>query len=200
MAEAKICTVKGCGKPFLARGWCRAHYLRWRKYGEPEGESARRRRPLKWLLERLCADSDECLLWPFGRTGMGYAALYPDGERQVMAHRWVCERVHGPQPDGKPWVAHSCGNGHLGCVNPRHLRWATPKENGEDRVAHGKAPRGSGHLSARLSETEALAIYALKGSVSHREAARRFGVTHGAVSAIWAGRAWAWLTGAAAPA
>lgn len=27
------CTVDGCPKPIRARGWCCAHYARWRKYG-----------------------------------------------------------------------------------------------------------------------------------------------------------------------
>lgn len=29
------CSIKGCGKPARARGWCIAHWARWRKYGDP---------------------------------------------------------------------------------------------------------------------------------------------------------------------
>lgn len=193
MAEAKVCTVSGCVKSRLARGWCRAHYLRWYKSGDPLGSLGARNAPLKWMRERLTYATDDCLIWPFGSTGMGYGAIYPSGERQEMAHRWVCEQVYGPSPDDKPWAAHSCANGHLGCVNPRHLRWASPKENGEDRLAHGNAPRGEGHVNSRLSEADVQQIRNLAGKVSSRAAAERFGVTYGAVNAIWSGRTWRWL-------
>lgn len=194
MAEVRLCTIENCGNPHLAKGWCAAHYLRHRKYGNPTGESPNKNLPLKWLMANADTQTDECLVYPFGKTGMGYGVVYPKGEQQVMAHRWMCERVYGPAPKEKPWVAHSCANGHLACVNPRHLRWASPKENGEDRLAHGNAPQGEGHHNSRLDRIQVLEIKRLKGAASSREAAKRFGVTRGAVSAIWSGRTWAWLT------
>lgn len=30
----KICSVEKCSSITLARGWCNAHYLRWKKYGD----------------------------------------------------------------------------------------------------------------------------------------------------------------------
>src|SRR5690625_7491880 len=32
---AGVCEVEGCERPHEARGWCKAHYERWRKYGDP---------------------------------------------------------------------------------------------------------------------------------------------------------------------
>ena len=29
------CKIEGCGSNVLARGWCRKHYLRWYKHGDP---------------------------------------------------------------------------------------------------------------------------------------------------------------------
>jgi hypothetical protein len=30
-----ICSIKGCGEPVKARGWCSCHYRRWYKHGDP---------------------------------------------------------------------------------------------------------------------------------------------------------------------
>lgn len=29
------CSIEGCSKEHLARGWCSKHYKKWRKYGDP---------------------------------------------------------------------------------------------------------------------------------------------------------------------
>lgn len=29
----RLCSIDDCGKPFLARGWCSAHWTRWKRYG-----------------------------------------------------------------------------------------------------------------------------------------------------------------------
>lgn len=31
-----LCTIRGCEKPYEARGWCQMHYARWRVNGHPE--------------------------------------------------------------------------------------------------------------------------------------------------------------------
>lgn len=33
--DERICSIKGCGKPLRARGWCVKHYNRWRRHGDP---------------------------------------------------------------------------------------------------------------------------------------------------------------------
>jgi len=33
--ERPVCSVPGCGRPHLARGWCQMHHGRWRKTGDP---------------------------------------------------------------------------------------------------------------------------------------------------------------------
>ncbi len=67
---------------------------------------------------------DECVSWPFGRMHKGYGQLGHLGKSH-KAHRMLCEMVYGPPPTDKHQATHSCGNGHLGCVNPNHLEWKT---------------------------------------------------------------------------
>lgn len=34
-----LCIIYGCQKPQKCRGWCHAHYRRWKAYGDPEALS-----------------------------------------------------------------------------------------------------------------------------------------------------------------
>lgn len=35
MPEPTSCSIPECARPKKSRGWCRAHYLRWYRYGDP---------------------------------------------------------------------------------------------------------------------------------------------------------------------
>lgn len=84
------------------------------------------------LTELLGHDTDECVLWPFGVNGKGYPQI-GDAGRSRSVHVIVCERFHGPRPEGFH-AAHWCGVKR--CVNRRHLRWVTPTENESDKAVH----------------------------------------------------------------
>lgn len=32
-----LCSIEGCGRPHIARGWCNNHWKRWRRHGDPLG-------------------------------------------------------------------------------------------------------------------------------------------------------------------
>lgn len=38
----RTCSIDGCAKPHEARGWCPAHYRRWRATGDPQGSRVRK--------------------------------------------------------------------------------------------------------------------------------------------------------------
>lgn len=38
--KQRTCTVEDCESPTHCRGWCKAHYERWRRYGNPQGRPA----------------------------------------------------------------------------------------------------------------------------------------------------------------
>lgn len=43
--RSRACSIPGCGRPIVARGWCRSHYDRWKRYGDathPGSTRARR--------------------------------------------------------------------------------------------------------------------------------------------------------------
>jgi len=222
MATELVCKIKGCDKPHHAKGFCNTHYTQQRiAFAEPcsvEGcFSPKRslglcdhhykefRRPillryeikrgegLRFLRKVVQENREDCILWPFGRHGNGYASVYVGG-KQHLAHRLVCKMAHGEPESENLHAAHSCGNGHLGCVNPKHLRWATASENLADRDAHGTHQRGEQHPRARLTEADVkdIRLRRDKGETCS-EIAALYGVTSSYVSMIARRKAWASL-------
>lgn len=198
MVMVATCSVPGCGNPYEARGLCRNHYYRLRKHGDPLAGRTSPGEPMRWVTEVAAKyEADDCLIWPFG--GGTYGALWIDG-RQDKAHRVICEMIHGAPTSDRSEVAHSCGKGHEGCVNPRHLRWATRSENLMDRVEHGTSGRGEDNSHAKLTEDDVMFIRANAGGMSQGKLAERFGVSRKTIGGIVQGKRWAWLDGRASEA
>lgn len=196
MATTRICSIPDCGKPLAARGWCLAHYKRWRKHGETGSAPIRGTKgtgPLDWLEGAARARTDDCVLWPFAISERGYGKVRSNGQTR-RAHRMVCKIAHGAPPMSDAQAAHKCGN-RL-CCNPQHLYWATPSENQMDRADHGTSNRGKRQWKATLSEGQVLQICALLDEGRGRTSiGQDFGVSRSAIRAIDIGANWGWLTG-----
>ena len=193
----KSCSIPGCDSKSRTRGWCSMHYQRWCRNGDPL--IAKPKSPdgagHKWISEHKNYDGDDCVSWPFGGYGNGYGAICVNGANRV-ASNYMCEVAHGPCPDDKPEAAHSCGNGHLGCMNPKHLRWASRTENKADELFHGRRNRGERQGHSRLTNEQVLSIdRELRSGRTSGSIAREIGVSDGAVNAIRTGYSWSWLTG-----
>ena len=193
----KTCSVEGCSKPHKAHGWCMNHYYRWRAHGDPCGGGPSHGDAMKFLTETVLNFSgDECLIWPFARARSrrhrGYGHLKIEG-KTVQAHRYACEHVHGAAPFPAAQAAHSCGNGHLGCCNPKHVSWKTASENQLDRITHGTDGRGTRNPSAKLTDNDVREIRALEGVKSQREIAKKFGIGQAHVHRIHKRLRWEWL-------
>ena len=149
-----------------------------------------------FIANAVIADSPACVVWPFARMSNGYAVMRSDGKVR-LAHRVVCELVHGAPPSSKHEAAHSCGNGPGGCINPAHLRWATRLENDRDKLAHGTHLRGSRHGASRLTEQQVIEIrsrLAVDGAYGAAgPLADEFGVSHATISRVRHGVDWGWL-------
>lgn len=141
-----------------------------------------------WLKANIGYDRYGCLLWPFSKMPTGYGCLGHLGKSHY-AHRFMCELVNGPAPTPKHYASHSCGNGHLGCVHPRHLSWKTPYENAIDRLTHGNNKK-KGDPRWKLNKEQASEIRALKGQVTQYELAALYGVSRETISHIHCGRLW----------
>jgi hypothetical protein len=187
----EACSVEGCGNGVIARGMCGTHYSRWRHHGDPTVVMVTAPGlPLQFLDDAVRYTGDDCLIWPYAINSGGYAHLQI-GQRTCTASRIVCLRVHGDPTDDRVETAHSCGNS--ACVNPRHLRWATPKENSADRDTHGTTARGEKNGFTKLNRETVLAIREAVGTLSHAAIGRRFGINTKTVGDIISRRNWKWL-------
>lgn len=80
---------------------------------------------------------DDCLFVPGAQDGVPAGVSYL-GNR-MSAARYMCLLAYGtPKSDGMV-VRHLCGNGHLSCINPKHLAWGTDADNISDMALHRKA-------------------------------------------------------------
>src|SRR3990172_6872284 len=118
---------------------------------------------------------DPCWEWTSHRNNKGYGWFH-FGHRSVLAHRLAYETLIGPIPDGLE-SDHLCRN--RGCVRPSHVEPVTRSVN----VRRGA--RGS-----RLKAQDLAIIHALRGRLSQRKLAARFGVSHTHIGRIQRGERW----------
>ena len=128
----------------MSRGWCRKHYTRWVRHGDPTATLKERATYLPWpdnLLQRMEPQPNGCIWFTGNLNRGGYGAVW-NGEREVGAHRAAHELFVGPIPEGHT-IDHECHNRdescagggtclHRRCVNWEHL---APKPNGDNSRA-----------------------------------------------------------------
>lgn len=136
------CSVEECDRPYHGRGYCKPHYNRWSKWGDP------------LIVKRVrCASPEEsfeartvpvtetgCLLWTGNTSESGYGRMSVGGS-EIRAHRYAWERERGPIPEGL-YIDHKCYT--RACCNVAHLRLATSVENSRNR-AGSRAGSTSGY-------------------------------------------------------
>ena len=189
------CKIDGCDKPDKARGWCAAHYHRYRRHGDPLGgrEPRRKRRMTlpefcEWALTERTAPRGGCLEWTAYKTRLGYGqAADPTRRRPVtVVHRLICEWAHGPAPAGKPCALHGCHN--PACINPKHLHWGSKADNSREMREAGRVRSHDSRLTAdQVHEIRRLAA----GGASKPRLAERYGVSRQTVHAVVNRKTWA---------
>ncbi len=127
-----------------------------------------------WLIKAaLSWKSDQCIAWPYGRSG-GYGVVRVNGD-SLLVSRVVWELFNGPIPDGRV-IRHSCDNPP--CFNERHLIVGTVGDNNADCLTRGRhrAPHGVQHPLAKLTNEMVAEMRSLHvpGVFGCRRIARRF--------------------------
>ena len=124
MAE-RTCSIEGCDRHHLARGWCGTHYAQWRRHTKYTAPS---------MEERFWAKvekTDSCWLWTGYVKDSGYGVFTSEPGKRSPSHRIAYELVRGPVPNGLV-LDHKCRVRR--CVNPAHLRPVTNGQNSQGAV------------------------------------------------------------------
>lgn len=147
------CSIEGCEGEPIARGWCGAHYKRWRRHGDPRAGRPSGRTTYE-RFEAKIERTPDCWEWVGGRNKDGYGSFWNGEHRDsgtpimVLAHRWAYESFIGPIPDGL-YVLHHCDN--PGCVNPNHLFTGTQADNVRDCEQKGRRNQARSHPNWKRS-------------------------------------------------
>ncbi|TDR34692.1 hypothetical protein DES43_113123 [Aquamicrobium defluvii] len=129
-----ICSVEGCDRPALTRGFCTGHYARLRRHGEPGGPLGNS----KARHGRL--DTPEYRSWvEMRRRCRGRLGKMQYVEKGIK----VCDRwLHsfeaffedmGPRPEGTTLDRWPNGRGNY---EPGNCRWAAPVEQSRNRSSN----------------------------------------------------------------
>lgn len=181
MATQRLCSIPGCGKRHEGLGLCQNHRRQRTRKSRSRGlERCPANGPRAWIRAHINHAGDDCLIWPFRRTKDGYGVASFQS-KTIVASRLMCLRAHGDPPTLVHQAAHSCGRGIDGCCNPKHLRWATPTENAQDKVVHGTIA-SINFISD--DDVRAIRLSSASGSVL----AKRLGVHRATISKIRNGK------------
>lgn len=191
--EGRVCGLDGCDLPAKKRGYCETHYQRFRIRGDASVVLSKPNGTLyKWVLDHVNYSEDGCLEWPFSKDTHGRGQLFHKGGMK-KAPRVMCEEAHGAPPTPEHQAAHSCGNGHLGCIHPGHLSWKTRKDNEKDKIEHGTIRRGEIAWNARLTADVVLEIHRRAQTEQCKTLASEFGLHPGTISQIKRKKRWSHL-------
>lgn len=126
-------------------------------------------------------------------NGKGYLQAGIRGTSMTV-HSLVCETFHGPRPDGME-VAHRDGvrtNNHVD-----NLRWATRKDNHQDKKAHGTwsvgpGLRGEANGNSKLTADQVQDIRSVfpRPRGTQARLARHYGVRTTTIANIWNEKFW----------
>lgn len=159
------------------------HYKRKRRSGTLESSRSNTEAMRAFFEAAVLAETDDCILWPFGKDAQGYGLLTLDG-LQRTANYHVCTRVYGPS-DGRV-SCHRCPN--KACINKQHLRWGTRADNVADAVTDGATARGERNGHALLTKAAVLDIRSRRQTA--KEAAATYGVSVWTIFDARRGRNW----------
>lgn len=121
------CSIGTCSGVVYCKGWCRKHYTRWYRHGDPQAVEVIRGDDLARFRDSYEIDPiTGCHLWTELLNHRGYAKFFAGG-KTMGGHTWAWTQKNGPVPRGKQLDHFFCDTKL--CVNADHVRPTTAREN-----------------------------------------------------------------------
>lgn len=166
------CSIRDCEDPVVARGWCNAHYKRWRRHGDPLGGETPRGGTVEERLWARVEKTSTCWLWTGPKLPSGYGYLGRNG-KHIYVHRLAYELLVGPIPAGL-MLDHVKANGCTSktCVKtiadkdgPAHLEPVTQREN----ILRGDGPAIARELMQNIHQRLRARTHCKRGHIFDEE-------------------------------
>jgi hypothetical protein len=164
----RTCSIEGCDRPVLGRGWCTAHYQRWKRHGDPLAGGAQRRNTIALVrcsyegCERMARRGNTiCKVHQIQEWRQAQGPCSVGGCPRRAGARGLCIAHYQRRRTGKDWQADipermKRGPACLveGCQRPvyargycnmHHQRWHKSGDPGP--AGRLKAERGAGNIS-----------------------------------------------------
>lgn len=185
----RTCTI--CSEKHYCHGYCRKHYNRWKKWGDPHHFG---RCPKGASIEEYLEafkDVDPvtgCWNWTGYITKWGYGHTRAAGIAEQV-HRLSYKLAHSCDIDENIAVCHKCDNRR--CFNPDHLFLGTRADNQRDMKEKRRSPLGARNARATLSAEQVEKI--ISDPRTQRLIAEEYGISQSHVSALKKGKRWGHL-------
>jgi hypothetical protein len=118
-------------------------------YRNASGQFNGEKRPLAERFWEKVNKTDDCWLWT-GYLNKGYGYISIDNKAKP-AYRVSYQLTYGDIPEGLV-VRHMCRSKN--CVNPKHLKLGTQKDNMEDAIKDGTTLKGEKNHRSILKEEQ----------------------------------------------
>ena len=199
----KTCAIENCGIKRKVKLYCRKHYERLKRTGDPTmmlnaAGLSLKQHIIKNIKKVKCPNLESikfhnekdlyCWEWQKGRDREAYGSIKRD-RKTYRTHRKSYEVFIGEIPKGIQ-VNHKCDNKI--CCNPNHLFIGTHKDNMKDRNNKNRTAKGEDNGRAKLTENEVINIRKLWKSTRYtqKELSARFNVSAMNVCTIVNNKTW----------
>lgn len=193
----ELCQIASCGCKKRALGYCKRHYQRFKRYGDPRVTRllrvslSRREELIEAMFARRQITASSCWEWNGPKRGRGYGLIHVEGKIMGI-HRLSAFLFLGFDTSSPLFVCHKCDNPP--CFNPDHLFIGTALENMQDKERKGRSnkARGSRNGMAKLKEVDLPPIREmLARKIPQWKIASLYNVSQSAISLIHNGTNWA---------